>query len=96
MAYYRWDVDHLFGEIKKGIRVAVQSGLQPVSIGMNTWAVDFVLLDEKGERLTDAISYRDPRTNGVMEGVIETYGKKALYDGYCFSAFTTLFINYWR
>lgn len=91
--HYCWDVDRLFREIKHGIRVAVQSGLQPVSIGINTWAVDFVLLDEKGERLTDAVSYRDPRTNGVMEDVIETYGKKALYErtGIAFQPFNTLY-----
>ncbi|MGF1735915.1 rhamnulokinase [Photobacterium satsumensis] len=61
-----WDVDYLLGEIKTGISKVLEAGLKPVSIGIDTWGVDFVLLDKNGHRLGNAVSYRDKRTEGVM------------------------------
>ena len=54
-------------EIKTGIKACNNIGVKPVSIGIDTWAVDFVLLDENDQLLTEAVSYRDPRTDGIME-----------------------------
>lgn len=62
-----WDVDALFQHIIAGLKEAKAQGICPVSIGIDTWAVDFVLLDEKGERLGEAVSYRDRRTQGMDE-----------------------------
>ncbi|WP_078393579.1 rhamnulokinase [Shouchella patagoniensis] len=91
--HYCWDVDYLFNEIKYGIKTSCEMGFKPVSIGINTWAVDFVLLDEQDNRLTEAVSYRDARTDGIMEEVINTYGKAALYErtGIAFQPFNTLY-----
>ncbi|WP_054706666.1 rhamnulokinase [Bacillus sp. JCM 19041] len=92
-AHYCWDVEYLFSEIKRGIKASCEMGFNPVSIGINTWAVDFVLLDEQDNRLTEAVSYRDSRTDGVMEEVIDAYGKEALYErtGIAFQPFNTLY-----
>lgn len=66
-----WDIDHLASEVKAGIRECAKLGYQPDTMGIDTWAVDFVLLDENGNRLTDAVAYRDERTNGIREELEE-------------------------
>ena len=59
-----WDIDALVDSVKAGIDAALAKG--PVeSIGLDTWGVDFVLLDENGERIGDAVAYRDARTKGA-------------------------------
>ena len=59
-----WDIEKLVASVKAGIDAAAAKG--PVdSIGIDTWGVDFVLLDEKGELCSDAVAYRDTRTAGA-------------------------------
>lgn len=59
-----WDIEALVASVKAGIDAALAKG--PVeSIGIDTWGVDFVLLDEKGEMVGDAVAYRDSRTEGA-------------------------------
>ena len=59
-----WDVDRLVASVKTGIDKALSRG--PVeSIGIDTWGVDFVLLDADGRRCSDAVAYRDARTAGA-------------------------------
>lgn len=59
-----WDIDKLVESVKAGIDAALAKG--PIeSIGLDTWGVDFVLLDEKGERVSDAVAYRDARTTNA-------------------------------
>ncbi len=65
-----WDIDHLFDEIVAGMKKCGEMGKIPASVGIDTWGVDFVLLDKDGNRLGDAVSYRDSRTKG-MDDVIE-------------------------
>ena len=60
-----WDIDHLYEEVKAGMKECVQKGYMPKTMGIDTWAVDFVLLDQEGKRLGDAVSYRDSRTDGI-------------------------------
>ena len=56
-----WDIEKLVESVKAGIDAALAKG--PVeSIGIDTWGVDFVLLDEKGELCCDSVAYRDART----------------------------------
>src|SRR5512146_53118 len=63
-----WDVQHLWSEIKNGIRIAVQQiGEELTSLGLDTWGVDFALLDQQGRLLGDPFHYRDSRTNGILE-----------------------------
>ena len=63
-----WDIDKLVASVKEGIDAAFRKG--PVdSIGIDTWGVDFVLLDENGDRCSDAVAYRDKRTAGAAEEI---------------------------
>ena len=56
-----WDADALFEENLTGLKRADEAGLRPDYVGIDTWAVDYALLDEKGERIGDVFSYRDKR-----------------------------------
>lgn len=62
-----WDVLHLWTEIKAGIRATVQERPRIDSIGLDTWGVDFALLDKKGALLSNPFHYRDVRTDGMMD-----------------------------
>jgi len=63
-----WDIEKLVESVKAGIDEALKRG--PVeSIGIDTWGVDFVLLDEKGELCCDSVAYRDARTQGAAEEI---------------------------
>jgi len=92
-SHYVWDIDHLYQSIIQGIKEAVKKGLNVVSLAIDTWAVDFVLLDEKGSKLTEAVAYRDSRTDGVMEEIFETVDKDTIYKrtGIQFQPFNTLY-----
>ncbi|TMR19369.1 rhamnulokinase [Nonomuraea turkmeniaca] len=71
-----WDVLGLYREILTGLRAA-----GPVSsIGVDSWAVDYGLLDETGALLGNPVHYRDDRTRGVAERVAGEVGAEALYD----------------
>lgn len=74
-----WDVDELFSQIKLGLKKCSELGKEPVSVGIDTWGVDFVLLDEKGDRIGNAVAYRDGRTKGMDEEVYKIISEDALY-----------------
>lgn len=74
-----WDVAQLFEEIIIGMKKCAELGKIPQSVGIDTWAVDFVLLDKEGNRLGDAVGYRDKRTEGMDEKVYEIISEKELY-----------------
>ncbi|MDE7417713.1 MAG: rhamnulokinase [Lachnospiraceae bacterium] len=74
-----WNVDALFGEIKTGMMKCKELGKIPVSVGIDTWAVDFVLLDQNDERIGNAVAYRDERTKNMDEKVYELIVEKELY-----------------
>lgn len=64
-----WDILHLWRNIQDGI--AKGKAHNPVSIGVDTWAIDFGLLDARGDLLGNPVMYRDSRTDGMMEAVFE-------------------------
>ena len=64
-----WDVDELFAQIKLGLKKCGELGKIPVSVGVDTWGVDIVLLDKDGKRIGNAVAYRDGRTRGMDEEV---------------------------
>ena len=74
-----WDVDRLFGEILKGMKKCASLGKNPVSMGVDTWGVDYVLLDKDNKRPGDTFSYRDKRTAGVDKKVYEYICEEELY-----------------
>src|SRR5699024_10373899 len=95
--YLSWDIAKLYEEIKTGLRMAGESDYSPSTIGVDTWAVDFILLDENDEPLTPTVSYRDPRTDGIMEEVLDIVGKEKLYleTGIQFQKFNTIYQLYY-
>lgn len=90
---YCWNIEQLFKDIKAGIKKCKEIGKIPTSIGIDTWAVDFVLLDENDEMLGNAVSYRDDRTEGMMEEAFKVIPKDMmyLYTGIQFQRFNTVY-----
>ncbi len=74
-----WDVDELFENIIKGLCECRRIGKIPKSVGIDTWGVDFVLLDGGGRRIGNAVSYRDKRTAGMDKKVNEYISDEKLY-----------------
>ena len=74
-----WDYEALFNEIKTGLRKCKEAGKLPVSVGVDTWGVDFVLLDENDEVLGNTVGYRDDRTQGMDDEVYKIIPEEELY-----------------
>ena len=74
-----WDVDRLFTEIKNGLKKCKEIGKIPVSMAIDTWGVDYVLLDKDDRILGDTVGYRDSRTEGMDEKVYEVIPQDELY-----------------
>ncbi len=74
-----WDADELFAQIKTGMKKCAELGKLPVSVGVDTWGVDFVLLDGEGRRIGNAAAYRDGRTRDMDREVYRVIGEDALY-----------------
>lgn len=85
-----WDLEYIFDQILIGLQ---QQSLTPSSIGIDTWGVDFVLLDKDGNILGDAVSYRDNRTAGMDQWVYDRIPEAVLYEktGIQRQIFTTIF-----
>ena len=76
-----WDTKRLFDEIIKGMRKCKEIGKIPLSVGVDTWGVDFALLDESDNLLGDVVGYRDRRTTGMDRLVYEVISEEELYAG---------------
>lgn len=74
-----WNVERLFGEILNGMKKCKELGKLPVSMAIDTWAVDYVLLDEKDQILGDTYGYRDHRTDGMDAEVAKILPETELY-----------------
>ena len=73
-----WDVLRLFFEIKQGLIKAKKCG-KIESIGIDTWGVDFGLIDEEGRLLENPVHYRDARTEGMIEESFKLIDKEKFY-----------------
>lgn len=78
--HLHWDILRLLREIKTGIRKAFQEGYEPETFGIDTWGVDFGLLDANGELIGNPYHYRDSQTEGLIEEIEELVGKDTLYE----------------
>lgn len=74
-----WDVDRLFREILTGLKKCKEIGKIPSYMGIDTWGVDYVLLDKDDNILGNTYGYRDSRTNGMDEKVYEMIPEEELY-----------------
>ncbi len=95
--HLHWDIHYLFAELKKGLSLAVQKGHGDIeSIGIDTWGVDFGLLDKNGAVIGSPFAYRDARTNGMMQRVFERIPREEIYSltGIQFMQINSLFQLY--
>ncbi len=74
-----WETDRLFDEIRTGMKKCKEQNKIPVSMGIDTWGIDFVLLDRAGQRIGEAVGYRDDRTIGMDKKVFELIPERELY-----------------
>jgi rhamnulokinase len=90
----RWDVVRLWAEIQSGLALAAKKyGKSIVSVGADTWGVDYVLLNRHDEMLGQPYAYRDARTNGMMERAFRKVPRSEIFaqTGLQFMQFNSLF-----
>ena len=75
-----WDMEHLWRSILEGLRACREIGKIPSMMGVDTWAVDFVLVDADGNSVSDAVAYRDDRTRNMDAVVEESIPFQELYE----------------
>lgn len=74
-----WDVLRIMHEIKEGLAKVSRDGGDPTSVGVDTWGVDFALLDRDGALISNPYHYRDPRTEGMMEEAARRVPEEEIY-----------------
>lgn len=74
-----WDFPALFEDMKTGFRLAARKGYKINGIGIDTWGVDFGLIDKAGNLLGNPVCYRDPRTDGMPEEVFRVMDEREHY-----------------
>ncbi len=92
--HFYWDVEGLFAEIIKGLKISArQMPTPPASIGIDTWGCDYVLLDENDAIACPVVAYRDSRTDGLMEKFFALLPENEIYakTGIQFLQFNTLY-----
>ncbi|MDH7484748.1 MAG: rhamnulokinase family protein [Anaerolineae bacterium] len=75
-----WDVLRLFEEVKCGLARCVKTCGAPVSLGLDTWGVDFGLFDARDELLGNPYHYRDRRTDGMMEEAFRRVPREEIFE----------------
>jgi len=75
-----WNFLSLFDNIKQGIYLAVKKGYDLRGIAVDTWGVDFGLLDSAGNFLGNPVTYRDSRTQGMLDDALKIVSKEELYE----------------
>ena len=88
-----WDMDNLWNGILGGLKACKALGKLPTTVGIDTWGVDFVLLDEQDQVIGDAVAYRDARTEGMQEIVSRVISPRELYSraGIQYQPFNTIY-----
>ncbi len=88
-----WDMDNLWQGILGGLKACKAAGKIPATVGIDTWAVDYVLLDDHDQVIGDAVAYRDSRTEGMKEAVNEIIDPQTLYGraGIQYQPFNTIY-----
>ncbi len=78
LGHLHWDALRLFSEMKEGLRKA--AAFKPVSLGVDTWGVDFALLDRNGALIGNPFHYRDSRTNGMQARAFEVVSREEIFE----------------
>ncbi len=74
-----WDINNLFENLKLGFQKAFEMGFKPQSFGIDTWGVDYGLLDEKGELIANPRAYRGSKDE-AMNDAIAKIGKRNIFN----------------
>lgn len=74
-----WNVLLLWNEIKAGIAATLNTGANLNSIGLDTWGLDFALLDRTGALVSNPFHYRDSRTNGMLEAAFRRVSREQIF-----------------
>ena len=90
---FMWDTPRLFFEMKEALTKASRQGIKIDAIGIDTWGVDFGLLDKNGNLVSNPIHYRDAHTDGIMEKAYQIVPKEEIFaaTGLAFMQFNTLY-----
>jgi len=94
-----WNILSIYEHLLASMKIASDQGRQPESLAVDTWGVDFVLLDSKGKFLGMPYAYRDHRTDKAMEEVFRIIPKQKIFDltGIAFWQFNSLYQLYaWK
>jgi rhamnulokinase len=75
-----WDILGLYREVLDGLRAAAALGTPVASIGVDSWAIDFGLVDRAGRLLRNPVHYRDGRRARAVDSVLERISGRELYD----------------
>ncbi len=75
-----WDIDHLTQEVVNGLKACKLAGKIPVSVAIDTWGVDYVLLDEQKKEIFPVYAYRDSRTRDIPKEVVTRISDRQLYE----------------
>lgn len=88
-----WEIEKLAHEILVGLEKIKKQGINQCIVGIDTWAVDYCLIDSAGNLLQDPISYRDARTNQAIQAFNDIMSLETLYQktGIQIQPFNTLF-----
>ena len=74
-----WDIQHLVSEVIRGVAKCKEIGKIPSTVAIDTWGVDYVLLNKDKKEILSAVSYRDSRTNDVVSEVESIISAESLY-----------------
>ena len=74
-----WDIEHLVSSVIEGIKKCKEIDVIPDTVAIDTWGVDYVLLDAERKEILPAVSYRDSRTNGIPEEIDGIIPREELY-----------------
>ncbi|SFM01765.1 rhamnulokinase [Pelosinus propionicus] len=93
---YFWNIDKLFDEIINGLKVAKETGVEECTLGIDTWAVDYVLIDAQGNRIQEVYAYRNDRVKTAMMDIEKQISLTDIYErtGIQLLHFNTLFQLY--
>src|SRR5207248_11734753 len=91
--HLRWNISRLYEEVLVGLEALRAKYPQVESIGIDTWGVDYGLLDANGELLAEPIAYRDARTSAAIDDVHRLIPPEELYaiNGLQFLPFNTIY-----
>lgn len=91
-----WNVKKLFEEVVNGLKIAKLKNRTPSYIGIDTWAVDYALLDKEDNLIGDVFAYRDSRTEKASQAVHRIISFNKLYEktGIQFQQFNTIYQLY--